>query len=102
MNHLQKATCVIATITFSTAVAPWFHVLNLKVMIALVAQHANVVAKKAGLVIAMVIQLMVLQMHHAKNVLETDHPQTISSVKELRHANYMNVFKQPSMHDNLS
>ena len=55
MHHLQKVTCVIATITFSTAVAPWFHVLSLKIMIALVAQHANVVAKKAGLVIAMVI-----------------------------------------------
>ena len=102
MHHLQKVTCVIATITFSTAVAPWFHVLSQKIMIALVVQNANVVAKKAGLVIAMVIQLMVLQMQHAKNVLGTDQSQTISSVKELRNANYMNVFKQPSIHDNLS
>ena len=60
MHHLQKVTCVIATITFSTAVAPWFHVLSLKIMIALVAQHANVVAKKAGLVIAMVMFLTVM------------------------------------------
>ena len=59
MHHLQKVTCVIATITFSTAVAPWFHVLSLKIMIALVAQDANVVAKKAGLVIAMVMFMMV-------------------------------------------
>ena len=76
--------------------APWFHVLSLKIMIALVAGNANVVAKKAGLVIAMVIMVL---MQMPLNVIPES--QTIPSVKELRNKKYMNVLKQPSIHDNL-
>ena len=66
MNHLQKVTCVIATITFSTALAPRFLVMTLIVMNAPVAHHANVVAKKALRVIAM--DMFQMQVKTLRNV----------------------------------
>lgn len=58
VHHLQKVSCVIANMTFSTAMATQSNVMALILLTliaknVLVVQHGNVVVMKAGMVIAM-------------------------------------------------